>query len=70
MERQIKSKFVLEGEPKAQSVENFCRSHGFSRAMFYRLRQMGRAPQTMTVGRRVLVSAEAAAQWRGEMQKR
>jgi predicted DNA-binding transcriptional regulator AlpA len=51
------------------SVTEFCHSHGISRAMFYKLAKEGRAPKTVKVGRRTLVSADAAAQWRRNLEK-
>ena len=46
------------------SVDEFCSSHSISRAMFYKLRADGKAPRTMAVGSRTLISYEAAADWR------
>jgi len=46
------------------SVDEFCSAHAISRAMFYKLRADGKAPRTMSVGSRTLVSYEAAADWR------
>jgi len=49
-------------------IKEFCASHGISRAQFYVLKDEGRAPRTYTVGRRRYVSAEAAAEWRRQME--
>ena len=46
------------------SVDEFCSAHAISRAMFYKLRNEGKAPRTMSVGTRTLISFEAAADWR------
>ena len=46
------------------SVDEFCSSHAISRAMFYKLRADGKAPRTMSVGSRTLISYEAASDWR------
>ena len=46
----------------------FCRRHGISRAHFYNLSKNGEAPAVMRVGRRTLISAEAAAEWRIRME--
>lgn len=54
-------------ETRAFSVSEFCTAHGFSRALFYLLLKDGRAPAIMRVGRRTLISAEAAAAWRERM---
>lgn len=55
-------------DAKAMSVSDFCRTHGISRAFFYLLQKKGQAPKTMVVGRRRLISLEAAAEWRGRME--
>lgn len=53
----------------AFSIPDFCRSHGISRAHFYNLSKSGDAPTIMRVGRRTLISAEAAAEWRRRMEE-
>jgi len=53
----------------AFSIAEFCRRHGISRAHFYNLWTTGEAPTVMRVGRRTLISAEAAAQWRRRMEE-
>ena len=55
-------------EGLAFSIQGFCRSHGISRAHYYNLRKIGAAPAVMQVGRRTLISAEAAAEWRRRME--
>ena len=50
------------------TVPDFCAAHSISRALFYLLMRDGRAPAVMKVGRRTLVSAEAAATWRKRME--
>ena len=52
--------------PLALSVDQFCDAHNVSRAYFYVLLKSNRGPRIMRVGRRTLVSAEAAADWRRE----
>lgn len=54
--------------PAALSVQEFCRAHRISRALFYVLMRNGRAPRLMRIGRRTLISAEAAAAWRRQME--
>lgn len=51
-------------EPQAYTVDEFCRAHGISRALFYILAKKGKAPDIMRAGRRVLIPAESARQWR------
>ena len=48
----------------AQSIDEFCVSHGISRAMFYKILSQGRGPRVMKVGTRTLISEEFAAAWR------
>ena len=52
----------------AFSIPEFCRKHGISRAHFYNLSKSGDAPTVMRVGRRTLISTEAAAEWRRRME--
>ena len=56
-------------EMLAFSIPEFCRRHGISRAHFYNLSKSGDAPVVMRVGRRTLISAEAAAVWRRRMEE-
>jgi len=44
-------------------------SHGISRATFYNLIKRQLAPRLMKVGKRTLISVEAAAEWRAQMEK-
>lgn len=53
-------------EPEAYTIEEFCRAHRFSRASYFNLKKAGQAPREMRVGSRVIISAEAAAEWRRE----
>lgn len=50
----------------AYSLAEFCRRHGISLQLYYKLVTQGLAPVTFRVGTRVLVSKEAAAAWRAE----
>lgn len=54
--------------PAAFSVEEFCRAHSISRTHFYEMAARGTGPRLMKVGRRTLISAEAAADWRRRME--
>ena len=51
-------------EHEAFSVAQFCDSHDISRGTFYQLLKEGGAPRIFKVGRRTLISREAAADWR------
>lgn len=51
------------------SVAEFCHEHGISRATFYKLVAEGRGPILAKIGRRTLISAEAAATWRRQLEQ-
>ena len=55
-------------ETDVLSVNEFCRRHDICRATFYNLQKAGRGPTFMKVGSRVLISREAAEQWRRKME--
>ena len=57
----------MDPDKDAFSVPEFCKRHGFSRAGFYNLSPDLR-PREMRVGGRVLISKEAAAEWRRRME--
>ena len=47
----------------------FCFEHGrISLAFFHKLVNEGKGPRLMKIGRRTLISAEAAAEWRAKME--
>lgn len=52
----------------AATIAQFCAAHNISRTHFYELIKQGKGPRQMKVGRRTLVSAEAAADWRRAME--
>ena len=53
----------------AYSVYEFCRAYRISRGLFYRLLQERRGPKIFKAGRRTLISAEAATEWRARMER-
>jgi hypothetical protein len=53
---------------QAFSIQEFCEVHSLSRAKFYLLLKENLAPKLMRVGRRRLISNEAAAEWRKKME--
>ena len=57
------------GDKLTFSIQEFCIAHSISRAMFYVLLNEGKAPITMKVGKRRLISIEAAELWRRQMEK-
>jgi hypothetical protein len=48
----------------AYSIKEFCRRHGISESFFFKLQAQGAAPDTITVGKRRLITREAARAWR------
>jgi hypothetical protein len=51
-------------ERSASTITEFCEAHRISRTRYYELKDEGLAPDEMVVGRRRLISNEAAARWR------
>ena len=51
------------------SVAEFCHQHGISRGTFYKLLNEGRGPKAVKIGRRTLISNEAAEEWRRRMER-
>jgi hypothetical protein len=50
--------------PMAMSIPAFCQAHGFSTALYFKLKRQGLAPVEMKVGTRTLISIESARDWR------
>jgi hypothetical protein len=50
----------------AYSISEFCAMVDISVSMYGKLRREGLTPREMRLGRRVLISSEALAQWRTE----
>jgi predicted DNA-binding transcriptional regulator AlpA len=48
----------------ALSISEFCRAHGISEGLFYKLKKQGEGPREMKVGARTLITFESAAEWR------
>jgi hypothetical protein len=53
-------------EADAISIPEFCRRHQISVGMYFKIAREGFGPRIMKVGRRTLVSREAAEEWRRE----
>jgi hypothetical protein len=52
-------------QPRAAfTIPEFCKAHRFSEAKYYEMKKEGWGPVEMKVGRRRLISFEAAAEWR------
>lgn len=52
----------------ACTIPEFCRRHGFSVSHYFALSSKGLGPRVMRAGKRVLVSREAAADWRRSLE--
>lgn len=51
------------------TIPTFCADHGnISKSYFHKLVNDGKGPRLMKIGRRTLISAEAAADWRALME--
>ena len=46
------------------SIPEFCKAHGISEGLFYKLKRQGEGPREMKVGTRTLISFESALEWR------
>jgi predicted DNA-binding transcriptional regulator AlpA len=44
-------------------INEFCARYRISRRTFYRLRRVGRAPDTIKVGRTVMIEDDAIQEW-------
>ncbi len=55
-------------DTQSQSVDAFCQTHSISKAFFYKLCKEGKGPKLMKVGKRTLISSEAAKEWRETME--
>src|SRR5262245_27073413 len=51
-------------EPDAFTIDEFCAQHRLSKSFFYKLKTLGLAPATIKLGSKVLITREAAAEWR------
>lgn len=51
-------------DPATYTVSSFCQEHNISRSYLYELWSEGRGPRRTKLGRRTLITGEAAAEWR------
>jgi hypothetical protein len=51
------------------SIPEFLDEHRISRSLLYRLIKEGRGPRITKIAGRTLISAEAAADWRAQMER-
>ena len=48
----------------AYTIQEFCDAYRISTGFYYKLRDSGRGPKEMRLGKRILISVEAAQAWR------
>jgi hypothetical protein len=53
----------------SMTVREFCTAHSISHTTFYELQRRGEGPTLMRVGRKTLVSIEAAETWRRQCER-
>jgi hypothetical protein len=56
----------IHGPPAAYSIPQFCAAHNISESFYFKLQRQGLGPAEMRLGTRVLITQEAAQQWRRE----
>ncbi len=56
--------------PRALTVDAFCRAYAIGRSTLYRMLRDKAGPTTMKVGRRTLISVEAADEWQKSIEAR
>jgi hypothetical protein len=54
----------------AFTIDEFVRAHKISRGKFQLMRKAGEGPEILMLGRRRLITVEAAAAWRKQMTRR
>ena len=50
-------------------IPTFCKEHKISKPFLYKLIKNGKGPRLMKVGRRTLISLDAARKWRIDMEQ-
>jgi hypothetical protein len=61
---EVAGRKVVTDQTLAFSIADFCRVHGISESMYFKMRAQGLGPREMIVGARKLISQEAARAWR------
>lgn len=51
-------------EREAFTIREFCRAHRISEPLYFKMKKMGKGPREMHALGRVMISIEAAAEWR------
>jgi hypothetical protein len=50
----------------AYTIPEFCAAHRISQAFYYELKKLGQGPRERRLNSRIIISAEAAAEWRAQ----
>jgi hypothetical protein len=58
----------MEADILAFTIRQFCESHNISHSGYYELKKLDLGPTEMKIGRKKLISQEAAAEWRRRME--
>ena len=61
--------YATQSPQAALTIAQFCDAHHISRTHLHNMCKVGKGPRMMKLGRRVLISAEAAADWRRRLQQ-
>ncbi|MGF6665302.1 hypothetical protein QF000_006970 [Paraburkholderia atlantica] len=59
-----------ESTPPVLTIEEFCERYRIERGLLFRMRRDGRGPDVLQLGRRVLITLEAAREWEVRMTRR
>ena len=52
----------------AYDIDTFCFRHCISRPTYFRLKKEGQGPRIMRIGKKDIISREAASDWRKRME--
>jgi predicted DNA-binding transcriptional regulator AlpA len=73
LKRQVARLLLLLGQidagGQALSISQFCARNNISRSFFYKLKKRGKAPRTMDVDGRRIISPDAERDWRLERER-
>lgn len=50
------------------TIDEFCKRYALSRSRYFELKQQGRTPDELRVGRKTLITAVSAREWERQMQ--
>jgi predicted DNA-binding transcriptional regulator AlpA len=63
MERNVIQHANAPAVRRAFTIEEFCKSYGISRALYYKLLKTGNGPRIAKIGSKTLIGDEAANEW-------